>query len=236
MMTGRLVAGRFATSGAENRTYKRDRDGKFSSGFGSKGSPRDLADHDDVIKRELAFHDSESGMSMAVHEISRKHGGPYVTLHVTDLAGAHVGEFAYRLVQRGEHGDAVFDVAHMKPEAQGQGFGTKASRHVEEVLRAYGNEKVTGYASMGGGGHAWARAGYDFEGENGSRFNVRERAKAKAKEYPKEVQSEIKAVAKIKDSTPMDFAMIGWRPGATTWPGKEIMRGSDWGMVKRLDA
>jgi hypothetical protein len=32
MMTGRLVAGRFATSGAENRSYKRDRDGRFGSG------------------------------------------------------------------------------------------------------------------------------------------------------------------------------------------------------------
>jgi len=33
-MTGRLVAARFATTGADNRTYKRDRDGQFSSGGG----------------------------------------------------------------------------------------------------------------------------------------------------------------------------------------------------------
>jgi len=32
MMTGRLVAARFATTGADNRSYKRDKDGKFSSG------------------------------------------------------------------------------------------------------------------------------------------------------------------------------------------------------------
>jgi hypothetical protein len=34
--------------------------------------------------------------------------------------------------------------------------------------------------------------------------------------------------------TPLDFAMVGWVPGAETWPGKQQMVGSDWYGVKYL--
>jgi len=43
MMTGRLVAARFATTGADNRSYKRDKDGKFSSGGGMSSDDFDSA-------------------------------------------------------------------------------------------------------------------------------------------------------------------------------------------------
>jgi GNAT superfamily N-acetyltransferase len=236
MMIAVLVAGRFATTGAENRTYKRDQDGRFSSGFGSKGSPRDLADSDETIKRELTYDDEQTGVRMSVHEVDRSHGEPIVTMHLTDRVGEKVGEIVYTLYQRGERGDAGFSMARVVPEAQGQGIGTRAQRHIEETLRAYGNEKITGNAALSNGGFAWARQGWDFE-DSAARMDVRERATyvAKAMKMPKTVQAEVARVVKMTDSTPADFAEIGFEPGATEWPGKTIMRGSVWGMVKRLD-
>ena len=60
-------------------------------------------------------------------------------------------------------------------------------------------------------------------------------AGALTRQFPPHIQAEIKRVVGMKDSTPADFAQIGFEPGASVWPGKTIMSQISYGMVKRLD-
>ncbi len=51
---------------------------------------------------------------------------------------------------------------------------------------------------------------------------------------PRPVVDEFWRIRRDPASTPLDVAMVGHTPGATTWPGKEIMLDSDWQGVKML--
>jgi hypothetical protein len=127
---------------------------------------------------------------------------------------------------------------------QGQGFMTRYNAQAEQSYRDHGISQITIHASGGNaggmqfvGGYAWARAGYDFAPT--SRADVAARwgstkATGDASRYPPEVRAKIAKVASDPAASPLDYAMIGWTPGATMWPGKEIMLDTSWDGVKDL--
>ena len=118
---------------------------------------------------------------------------------------------------------------------RGQGFATRFNAHSEETYRANGIKTVTLHADIDVGGYAWARAGYDFR-------NNRTRSATVAKAYVDSIKrhdsdpviSRFRELHQSGTATPLDLAMVGHSPGASTWPGKEIMLDSDWQGVKTL--
>ena len=91
MMTGPM-AGRFSGStGPEARTYKRDKDGKFATG--GSGTPEDLHDNEDTIRRTFEYSDDKTGLSVTVDSIRSQGPGftTYVSMSIKDRDGRVVG-------------------------------------------------------------------------------------------------------------------------------------------------
>lgn len=202
---------------------------------------------DKQVKAAYEFKDAKSGLTAKVTEIDRRGGIDKntagridVEIKIYDRSGAEVG-MATRTIVR-PNGDEPGYVMHqefeLQPGVQGTGFGSRFNAHAEEVYREQGMDRIELGANEDVGGYAWARAGYDFQpvGEDGldTRVFVAERAREKAGGYDDATGKEIERVASKRDATPIEFAMIGHTPGATTWPGKEIMLGSSWSGVKKL--
>lgn len=224
----------------EARTYKRDKDGQFSSGGGG-GTPADL--HGDAaIHATFDFEDPVTGLTAKVSSI--RGGDPqrstYVDIVVTDRDGNTVGGGTRTI----HHADSE-SVAHsgfmLSQGIQGQGFMTRYNQQVEDAYRDHGMKRIEIHASAGGkmvGGYAWARAGYDFSGDSRATTAALVTGihthSSSTSGYSAEVRDAIKKVAANPRATPLDYAMIGHTPGATTWPGKEIMLQTSWDGVKTL--
>lgn len=142
---------------------------------------------------------------------------------ILDDEGKAVGEFGRRLYRGVDGAEVTMHHAYffMYAGQQGQGVGAAFLAASEARYREAGINKIT-VSAEDVGGYAWARAGFDFAHP--------EWAERVAERFTPEERSGLPAAP-----TPMDFAMIGYTPGATTWPGKEKMIGSAWVGVKYLD-
>lgn len=216
------------------------KDGKFSSGSGG-GTPAQLHDDPEHIKKTFNYHDEATGLTARVEELSIRTSLPnqstYVDIVIRDRAGNPVG-MATRTIHPADQASVSHSGMALEPGFQGRGFATRYNQQVEQSYRDHGIHQVQIHAAGGGpmvGGYAWSRAGYEFRGA-GARHDVAQHAKAHAARhgYPPEVQAEVARVAADAHSSPIDFAMIGWKPGATMWPGKEIMMQASWDGVKTL--
>jgi hypothetical protein len=202
---------------------------------------------DRQVRAAYNYKDEKSGLTAKVTDIQREGGYVQdeadfieVEIKIYDKSGAEVGQ-AYRTIVR-PSGDKPGYVSHedfeLNPGVQGTGFGSRWNARAEEVYREQGMDRVTLGANIDVGGYAWARAGYDFQpkGDDGydSRQVVASHARQKAGNYDAATRAEIDRVASNPKASPIDFAMIGYVPGATTWPGKEIMLESSWSGVKEL--
>lgn len=216
---------RTATVEARARNHPGHSDQKS---HGRKG----LRTDDAAIRETFAFSDNKTGIRAEVSDIRRSETFTSVTIEMRDQAGRVVG-LAGRTFDDEDPTSVEHTLMMMDPRLQGQGFATRYNAKVEDAYRAAGIEEITLEAGKTVGGYAWARAGYDFA-DSRSRAGVARRAKESAKRYGPDVQDEIARVAGNRKASPVEFAMIGHTPGATTWPGKEIMLGSDWQGVKRL--
>jgi hypothetical protein len=111
--------------------------------------------------------------------------------------------------------------------------------HMVDAYRRNGVTSMTLTANSDVGGYAWARAGFDF-GEPEILTGGREAIaklflnKTKSSRYDATIKAEMRRVARNPHASPIDFAMIGHTPGATMWPGKEIMLGSTWNAMMTL--
>lgn len=207
------------------RDYKRGKDGRFSSGMASEKNIHDAYD----------FHDPVTGMSAKVAGTRVASGGAiYVDINIHNARGEVCGEAVRTISANG------LSVDHSRMETmpshgavQGQGFATRYNAQAEAVCRAAGVKQLTGVAGGTVGGLAWARAGWQFK-HAPAREGVAARARAAKGKYDADTRAEIITVANNPRSTPAHYANIGHTPGATTWPGKEIMMGSTWEMVKPL--
>ena len=232
-----------------NRSYTRDSDGKFASGGG--GSP-DAMHEEAQIRAAYTFTDPATGYRTAVEGVFRpgdpnpdinerlgRHptvpaGRTMVTVGVFDSAGNRIGE-ACRTMHPASQARVNHNYLVLDEGQRGQGFATRFNAHAEETYRANGIKMITLHANIDVGGYAWARAGYDFRNSQTRRSTGADAYVASAKRSdPQPVTDQFRKLAYDDKATPLDIAMIGHTPGATTWPGKEIMLESDWQGVKML--
>lgn len=185
------------------------------------------------IRAAYEFHDPATGLTTKITGVAHYAQGNFSELQITvyDSAGTQVG-----VISRAIHHDTN-SVGHssinLDRGLRGQGFATRFNANAEQKYREAGVESIRLHAGSTVGGYAWARAGYGFA-DPASRQDVGARALEAGGKYSASVRSEIRRVVDNPNSSPIDFAMIGHTAGAETWPGKEIMLGSEWDGVKIL--
>lgn len=190
------------------------------------GTPQQMHDRA-TLEQTLAYHDPATGMSVSVVSISG--GDPrrstFVSFVVTDRSGKKVGE-GLRTIHPADSRTVSHSHFGLDPDVQGQGFATRYNQHVEQVYRDHGIERIELHAGGGEaiGSYAWARAGYDFATpDNRRRIAQAAEEYAARQQLSPALRAEFARVAADPRATPNDFAMIGHRPGASTWPGREFM-------------
>jgi len=219
---------------------ERDENGRFgsggggSSGGGSPGAARLHAGDEAAIKAAYEFDDDElTGLRTEVYAIrsAGPHQTTYVSAWIKNADGETVGQAEHAI--HPDQRTARLDGLILQPDYQGQGFGARYMRNVESQYREAGIEEITLTADIDVGGYSWARDGYNFKSAD-SRSAVASMAREESRRFNPDVQRQVRAVADDPEATPVEFAMIGWQEGATTWPGKQIMLGSLWEGSKRL--
>src|SRR5215510_3756101 len=214
------------------REYVRDEHGQFAPTGGSAAQLHDEA----AIRATYNYHDPATGLTAKVTSIRGRdtERSTYVDIEVTDRDGNVVGS-GTRTVHAAKSGSVAHSGFVLERGVQGQGFMTRYNQQVEQSYRDHGIKRIEIHASGGKttglvGGYAWARAGYNFTAE--SRYTtgsiVSARFAGDTSPYPPHIRAEITRISKKPGATPLDYAMIGWKPGATTWPGKEIMLDTSW--------
>jgi 2'-5' RNA ligase/GNAT superfamily N-acetyltransferase len=192
--------------------------------------PEDL--HDEAtIRATFNLDDERTGLRARVKSISRNRSGTYVSAHILDGDGNVVGVVDHNIRPAAAR---IVDLAAivLEPEHQKHGFARRYLAQLEDAFRQHGIEQIR-LRTTEVGGYAWAKAGFSF-GDFHSRRDVAERALEIGRRFSPEVQDQIRRVANNLNAEPIDFAMIGWVPGASTWPGKQIMLGSMWSGEKQL--
>lgn len=205
---------------------------------GGSGGPHPLSG-DQALRDAYTYRDEKTGMFTQV--VSVNHWGDrYTSVGIgiydrnENLVGTASREFDDQNPTTVQHSGLTLNEG-----MQGQGFATRFNDHAEAAYRAAGVDRIELNANIDVGGYAWARAGYDFAESSsrkhgGGRASIASRARKMAGNYDREVGAQIERVASNPRSSPIEFAMIGHTPGATMWPGKEIMLGSSWDAEKKL--
>lgn len=134
------------------------------------------------------------------------------------------------------------DYLRLDHEAQGQGIARDVYRRQENYFIQQGVPKITIHANIDVGGYAWASAGYDYQTAVEARDHVAYMARRARGMFGPD-DNVTKELAKLqrwmaanptKFPTPWEVSRIGYTPGATTWPGKELMLGSSWMAVRKM--
>ncbi len=235
-------------AGIAARTYTRDGDGKFSSGSG--GSP-DAMHEEAQIRAAYTFTDAATGHRTEVEGVFRpgdpnpdlnevgRHptvppGRTMVTIRVLDASGKQIGQ-ACRTVHPPSQARVNHNYLVLDEGERGQGFATRFNAHAEDVYRANGIRMVTLHANIDVGGYAWARAGYDFRNnQTRSATTAHAYVESVTRGHPQAAVDRFRELSNGGKATPLEIAMVGHTPGASTWPGKEVMLDSDWQGVKLL--
>jgi hypothetical protein len=181
------------------------------------------------LVKAFTFSDPETGIRA---EASVRRGrGIYVDITFRDRDGNRVGS-ARRAIAA--HGKTVYHVtATLQENVRGQGFMTRFNSAAETHYRAAGVTEIELTAGKSVGGYAWAKAGYDFARQS-DRSDVAVRAKGQLQTFDPAGRSAVQSVLSRPSFTPLEMAMAGWSAGATTWPGKKVMLGSEWDGVRKL--
>lgn len=229
------------------REYVRDSKGQFA---GTGGSP--AAMHDETqLRQAYTFTDSATGYRTEVSGIFKpgdpnpdpndfvQHptvppGRTMVTVRIVDAKGNQVGE-ACRTVHPAGQARINHNYLVLDSGTRGQGFATRFNAHTEAAYRTNGIRMITLHADIDVGGYAWARAGYDFRNNQTRSATTRQAyVESLTRGHPRSVVDRFRQLMTDSKATPLDVAMVGHTPGATLWPGKEIMLDSDWQGVKML--
>ena len=131
-----------------------------------------------------------------------------------------------------------------------KGFATAFNRYAENWYIANDIDEVHVYAAGGGqyqGGFVWALNGFDwdpaFDSPNAPMSSFKRAVKNKQEEEQvAAIQRKLDASKKpgggydlAKAPTPLEYALVGWYPGAEDWLGKRVMTQLSWHGVKRLN-
>jgi len=181
-MTGRLVAARFATSGAENRrTYKRDSKGRFGSGSGG-----DVPDTPPVRELLHGTAEAKDGAMRAVYEgqfgryetkVTRtggRDGQMFVEGTIHNSRGREVGRFS-RSIEVGDDGKVYAHHGNMELDGrvQGSGFASEFNGHAVDWYRQSGVDIV--YLDAHNiGKYAWASQGFNFGSRQDTQYHLDE--------------------------------------------------------------
>ena len=132
--------------------------------------------------------------------------------------------------------------------AKKNGFSTAFNRYSENWYIANGFDKVKVWAAGGGqyqGGLVWALNGFNWDPSDTPGISIRDlQRSASNREEEAQVEYLKEKIAKAKKPsgeidfsiypTPLEFALVGWYPGAKDWLGKRVMVNNSWAGIKRL--
>lgn len=164
--------------------------------------------------------------------------------------GITVGEF-HRIFSSDSNGDVI--VTHellqiFEKEYQGTGFSKVFNRQAENYYITHGIDTIFVHAGLDGGGYTWASSGFDWD--YGQHSNSVDNVSGKIDDYlygNKNISADLFAdleslktrlesspVSNKDYPTPKEIADLGRISTVDTWPGKEIMTGSNWYGKKTL--
>lgn len=148
--------------------------------------------------------------------------------------------------------DGNLSVSHelleITDDYQGSGFAKTFNRQAENFYITRGIEDVYVHAALDGGGYAWASAGFDWDrgNLNQSVNNISRKMDnylTDKPDIPRTIRADIESTRSRLQSlpvtnrdypTPKEISDLGRIEGVNNWPGKEIMRGSNWYGKKTL--
>jgi GNAT superfamily N-acetyltransferase len=185
------------------------------------------------------------GAKVEFRTVSRMDTAVQLSGRITTPDGRHIGE-----ITRTFHFDDINDFNRVTevhndyltidPSFQGQGIASDLYRNQENWFIRDGVDKVSILANIDVGGYAWARAGFDYKNQAEAMRHIgRLRARAEDAGYT-EVATRLNTEFRLMENnpnyypTPFELSRLGYTPGARTWPGKEIMLGTNWDAVKHL--
>jgi ribosomal protein S18 acetylase RimI-like enzyme len=168
---------------------------------------------------------------------------------IYDDLGVFAGEF-HRVFSADWDGNlrVSHELLTLRNEYQGAGFAQAFNRQAENYYITHGINTINVHAALDGGGYAWASSGFDWDFGNHT-HNV-DNIVANINDYvgrtpniPRGLLTEIDSVSMRMQSspasnrdypTPKEIADLGRIDGVSNWPGKEIMRGTNWYGAKTL--
>ena len=164
--------------------------------------------------------------------------------------GAYVGRFHRRFeTDRFGRVTVSHELLQIEDEDyQGTGFAKTFNRQAENYYISHGIDTVHVHAALDGGGYAWASQGFDWDYGNHdkSRSNMNRRLDLYERSVPNIPDNLRRDMARLRTRlndlsvtdpdypTPNEIANLGRIDGVDTWPGKMIMRGSNWYGSKHL--
>lgn len=167
---------------------------------------------------------------------------------IRDEKGDVVAEFSRTAYEAKGKLVVKHDTAKVEEAWQRQGIATAINNEFEYWYSDSGVDHIFLVASGGGstnGGYTWARAGYDWHsamsGEHLKNL-LRDMRREADREGDEALVQELDVMyTQVQKSpwlttnwpTPAEIAALGYKPGATTWPGREVMRQESWPGQKR---
>lgn len=146
-----------------------------------------------------------------------------------------------------ERGEIEHDLFKLRKGVRGKGIGRQVTEATMDLYRRMGMSEVKVHANIDVGGYAWARMGFTWDTAYMDRRSVMKLIRKTAEraddvpgmtaEWREEtVAAADKMLMEIDDRwpEPAEVAMLGWRPGVETWPGKEGMLAEQWMGVRRV--
>lgn len=164
---------------------------------------------------------------------------------IYDADGNWAGEFQRKFF-RDESGDIVVEHALLRIEDdyQGTGFSKVFNRTAENYYISHGVNKVDIHAALDVGGYAWAKQGFDWAPKGGATTSVMRQfddvlgdssLPASVRRSGESLRARLDLDPSDPDyPTPREVASWGYVQGASTWPGKQTLLGSDWYGQKSL--
>jgi hypothetical protein len=215
-----------------------------------RGEPADDAKRQ--IGEMFEYTDPQTGYRSEVTQVdvhgSAERPSYFAVISIKDQTGLEVGR-ATRSIWPVRADPSKVSIHHgsflLGKRAQGGGFSKRWLAQMDDRYREAGIDRITLFTDDVGG-YAWAKAGFDFSDRDGPKHVAtlvgrKLRSKEGQRNLPQRVITDGEELIRRAQSTdpeerptPMEFAMLGWTPGAETWVGKESMLGSGWGGVKQL--
>lgn len=165
--------------------------------------------------------------------------GVFVSGSVYDGDGDYMGEFQRKFFID-DDGSLVVEHALLQIDesVQGTGFSKAFNKQAEDFYISHGVEGVDIHAALDVGGYAWAKQGFDWAPKGGATSSVKDRFDGvlSDRSLPPRLRASGEDIRRRLDlrsydpdyPSPREVASWGYVRNAPTWPGKEVMLGSDW--------